>query len=779
MKLIYKIALNEIRYLFFSPVAWFLGVAFLLQCGYFYTSQLAQMAGYQDVAIGDNPKFEGFGISLTNVILLKGGLFSSVVGNLYLFVPLLTMSLINREINSGTIKLLYSSPIKPYHIVLGKYLAIVLYNLMLLGIVAIFLISSMFSIVHMDAGLIFSSMLALFLLICCYTALGLFMSSLSTYPIVSAISTFLIIFLLTAIGTIGQQYDFVRDLTYFLSANGRTDKMIAGLITSGDVIYYLLIIGMFLCFTLFRVKGAMESRPWLTKALQYVSVFVGVLAIGYITSRPAFMGYWDVTRNEVNTIHPNSQKVIKDFEKGEPLEVTLYVNLLGGGLDQGGLPENRKNYEISFWERYVRFKPEIKLKYVNYYDVADNDSMFFKMYPKKTVKEVAETVAKLKKVNLSNYESPKQIRKEIDLRPEGLRVVMQLKYKGRSTFLRTYDDPDFWPNEMNVSAAFKRLQQPIRPKFIFTSGNLERSVYKTGEREYHYQLNDISNRFSMTNLGFDTDSVNLDQQEIPKGIAALVIADPKTNLSAVKQEKIKRYIAEGGNTLILGEPGKQAMLNPVLTGLGLQLNPGTLIELTANETPEMVKPQLTKEGLSLSDQFILQRADLVRGKKMPELEILTPSVSEVAVVNSATGFKAQPILKTNPSRNAFNKIGKVVVDSVPPVYNPSGGDTKQKSYSTLLSLSREVKQKEQRVAVSGDADFMSKLRRGGGLFSIALFSWLDHNRLPIYIVPKTPVDVLLTISLRTAEIIKIVFVWILPAAIACMGAILLLRRKRK
>ena len=49
-----------------------------------------------------------------------GTFWLGLVGKLYLYLPLLTMGLMSREINNGTIKLLYSSPIKVREIVFGN-----------------------------------------------------------------------------------------------------------------------------------------------------------------------------------------------------------------------------------------------------------------------------------------------------------------------------------------------------------------------------------------------------------------------------------------------------------------------------------------------------------------------------------------------------------------------------------------------------------------------------------------------------------------------------------
>ncbi|HSC39567.1 MAG TPA: Gldg family protein, partial [Chitinophagaceae bacterium] len=563
--MIVKIARTELRNLFYSPVAWFLAVAFMVQCGYFYTNSLYGTAKWQEILLRNSPKFKDFGpVSMTlRVFLSPNSVFENALQNLYLFVPLLSMGLISREINNGTIKLLYSSPVKVRQIVLGKYLAVMMYNLLLLLIIGIFMVSGAFNIKAVDYGMLLSASLGFYLLVCAYSAIGLFMSSLTTYQIVSAIGSFIVIFMLSRIGGLWQKIDFVRDLTYFLSLSGRTSKMLMGLLVSRDVIYFAVIVYIFLGFTLLRLTGARESKPWYVKAKSYLIIMVSALAVGYISSRPSCTFYWDTTATQSNTIHPRTQAVIKELGK-DPLDVTLYTNILGHGTYQG-LPEQRNEYLSTLWDPYVRFKPDISFHYVYYYDYnssVDNGALL-KSFPGKTTRQMAEQMAEGYDEKMSRFQPPAAIHKTINLLPENYRLVMQLKYKGRTTFLRTFDDNIFWPKEPQIAAAFKRLTQARLPKILFVSGDLERSIYKNGEREYRFHSIAKDYRFSLINLGFDADTINLARTDIPADVTALVLADPKTVLSDVSLAKLRQYIDNGGNLLVLGEPGKQHVLNPL------------------------------------------------------------------------------------------------------------------------------------------------------------------------------------------------------------------------
>lgn len=125
------------------------------------------------------------------------------------------MGLMSRELQSGSIKLLLSAPVKIREIILGKYLSMVGYAVILVLILVIYASARALIIKNPDIKLILSGLVGIFLLTCTYSAIGLFMSSLTAYQVVAAISTLAVFAALKFIGSVGQGIDFVRDLTYF------------------------------------------------------------------------------------------------------------------------------------------------------------------------------------------------------------------------------------------------------------------------------------------------------------------------------------------------------------------------------------------------------------------------------------------------------------------------------------------------------------------------------------------------------------------------------------
>lgn len=775
MSIIFKVARAELRNLFFSPVAWVLAIIFMIQCAVIYTDVLYLWSKSQEMFI-QSPRFEFFAMSLTRMLFVDGGFFRTVAQNLYLFIPLLTMGILSREISSGSIKLLYSSPIKTRHIVFGKYLALMIFSLLLLLIMGVFLTAGYFNIKDADYGLLLAASLGLYLLICAYMAIGFFMSSITTYQIVAAIGTFAVIFILGKIGGLWQEIDFVRDLTYFLSMSGRATKMIDGLITSKDVFYFLIIIGMFLGFTLLKLKSGRQPSRWYITLSKCFAVLMVAVLMGYTTSRPGLVAYYDATASQANTLHPNIQKVVKEFGDA-PLEVTLYTNLLGENL-YFGIPAARNRYLTDLWEKYIRFKPNIEFKYEYYYDAAP-DSYLFKVYPTKTLQEIASDEAIRNDFDLADFKSPEAMRATINLAEENYQLVMQLKYNGKTTFLRTFKDPKVWPDDELVAAALARVLDKQMPTVLFLTGNLERDIHVKGEAGFFDYTLDRGNRGSLINYGFDLDTISLETNDIPqdtKQITALVVADPKIALGAVTQQKINNYIEEGGNVMILGEPKKTDHLNPILKPLGVQLMSGTLIKVSTHQKLDRFGAYVTKPATYLSDA---QRLILQRNARAEDTTFINgESIAPIEILETGNEFVKTPLLVTQP--DVWLKRGVLVNDSTPPLFNAQEGDLRADSFTTTMGLSRKINNKEQRIVVAGDVDFLTNKYKGGEyIFLSALISWLDFNKYPVYAPVAYPGDNLIIASSNTAGIFKKLFVWIMPAMVLLMGVIIIVRRKRK
>jgi ABC-2 type transport system permease protein len=645
------------------------------------------------------------------------------------------------------------------------------YNLIMAGLIVLCAIAAAICVPHFDYSHVFVGILGVYLLLCAYSAIGLFMSSLTTYQVVAAILTFVVLAFFSYVGGFFQGTDFLRDICYSLWIPNRPVKMLMGLLTTRDVIYFLAIMFMFIAFTISKLWMARTGKKTGYKIVRYVVISIAGMGITYLSSRPGWIGYWDATEIKMNTISQHSQDILKRMGD-DPVEITEYINALGDGFSYG-IPEKR-NEDMDRWEPFIRFKPNIHVHYVYYYDTLGVPITNFKLWEGKSAKFIFEELIRFQGYSPSMFKTPEEIRKMIDLRGEGHRVVMQVQYKGKKMWLRTFDDPRFWPSEPEISACFKRmLQDPAR--VVFAYDGYERSMDKLGDRDYKVLTNWKTFRLSLINQGYSMDSVSLAKDEIPDNIATLVLADRRTSYDTMALGKIRRYIDKGGNLLIAGEPKKRDVINPLLHELGIQMLDGQIVQKSEDYSFDLATSFMTPAAAALSLTLKFAQED--------STPISMPSLG--GLVYSHTGnFTVKPFLRTD-SEHAWNKMGSFVLDSAVLQFEAAHGDQKG-TFDAGLSLTRMVNGKEQRIFVSGDADWMSnaELSRGRMLtmnfaMSNVLFGWFSREEFPIDTEHPRSTDNSVWIRKVGIEIIKWTYFGIIPGAFLILGTVILIRRKRK
>jgi ABC-2 type transport system permease protein len=368
---------------------------------------------------------------------------------------------------------------------------------------------------------------------------------------------------------------------------------------------------------------------------------------------------------------------------------------------------------------------------------------------------------------------------------------MQLKWRGREAWLRVFDDSQAWPSETEVSIVLKRLQGATMPKVGFVTGNLERDINKMNDRDYAVLTNSPFFRYSMVNQGFDVQTVSLEAGPVPAEISALVLADPKLDLPPAARAALSEYINRGGNLLIAGEPGRQAQMNGLLKDLGVQLTEGTLMQESEDETPLLTWQQLAP----FAGTFYRP----LDGAAKDSIPVTMPGAAGITWTDSSA-FAIHPLLQSPPKvswnrRKPFDPETMVAAlvkpkdtalgKSAPGLitFAAADGDV-MGPVTTAVGLTRTIHNKEQRIIVTGDADFMNnkEVNRFGTanfVFCTGSFRWLTGGEYPIDASRPSAKDKRINVTLSQAEVLRIVYVWIVPGLLLAFGTILLIRRKRK
>lgn len=242
MNVTLAIANHELRRLFKSPLAWVIlaVVQFLLARQFLFWWEVFESRGSQ---------FSNYG--LTEII--GPNLYQGAAIILLLITPLLTSSSICEERRSGTISLLLSSPISITQLILGKFVSILAFMLLLLGMMTLMPLSLGMG-TQLDYFALLSGLIGLTLLVSAFIAIGLFVSTLTRSRNEAAILTFGLLYILLKLN-IGYEgnYEALTFILNYLSLLTHYSNFLQGLFDLSDVIYYLIMIVTFLVLSVWRL----------------------------------------------------------------------------------------------------------------------------------------------------------------------------------------------------------------------------------------------------------------------------------------------------------------------------------------------------------------------------------------------------------------------------------------------------------------------------------------------------------------------------------------------
>jgi len=242
----FSIAARELRSLFLSPLAWAILAVVSGICAWFFLA-------YLDFFLQMQPRLAALPGGPGAADMVIAPLFSTAATVLLLVMPLLTMRLISEERRAQTLSLLLSAPVSMSEIVLGKFLGVLGFVLVLLLIIAAMPLSLLAG-GGIDLGLWAAGVLGLLLLLASFCSIGLYLSTLTAQPVVAAVSTFGLLLLLWIINLTSASANGGGLLDY-LSLMSHFQPLLRGIFSSSDIVYYLLLIGTFLVLSIRRLDA--------------------------------------------------------------------------------------------------------------------------------------------------------------------------------------------------------------------------------------------------------------------------------------------------------------------------------------------------------------------------------------------------------------------------------------------------------------------------------------------------------------------------------------------
>ena len=724
---------KELRYLLYSPIGWIVAALFVASSSFQYSSTL--VAYFERLSGGVQPD------SFAEVLFTSGfnSVFQETIHHAYLLIPLICMAVFSRELQSESIKLLMSSPLRPSEMVLGKFLGVALYLLSFIGFLAFLVLISAAIIPNFDVMATIPGLLGLYLLFCAYSAIGVFFSSLTKHQVIAAIVTLATLFVLQSVERWFQTVPIVNELVAWVSIAGRANTLRAGLLSTPDVIYFLAIIASFLLFTILRVgsfRSGESTVQTLFKGLLCCSI---IIVLGWTFSLPQLSGYYDTTYDQRNSLAPETQALMSRIQG--PWEIETHANVLDD-IGWSSWPRNRVR-DRNRYSRYRHLNHELKMGYLMYYDIDGADGNFRRPGDGRSDAELVRRFSKRIGVNFDQLPSGPEFdeRTDLDLNAEEYRTLRVIRWRGREVILRHFDDAQEFPAERATAAALKRLLDG--PVVVgVTTGSGERSLVSMGPDGYRESFTRLGERWSLVNHGFEF--VDLGRsRSIPPEIEILVIADPRLSFDSEMLSSLIEFIETGGNMVLLIDPKTDESINSILLELGVTR--GQVVERS-----DLI------EGTT---DFLLAKAetgvfDSYWGDTNARLPVAIDEGTSLRPSGLESEFRIQPIITFE---------------------NQTLG----------LALERNVAGKNQRIVILGDADLFSNAnaqRRepvSNTATAFDTFHWLTNGDYPVQRTRRETVDRSIVVDGSALNVIRWALVGGLPLFLLFSGGALLNVRRRR
>ncbi len=251
--MIRTLAAREFNSLFRSPFGWVLLAVIQTSLAYLFVAQI-------DIFLTSiQPKSAG----LDNFPGVTGLIVAPLYGNagviMLLLTPLVTMRAISSERANRILPLLITAPLSFHEIVLGKYLGLLAFNLVIVAMITLMPLSLELA-TDLDYGKLAACILALILLTASFTAVGLWISSLADHPASAATATFGALLFLWVLDWSQVATDRSGGVLQYLSILGHFNDLRTGLISTTDLLYYFLVIAVFLSLAIRHLKNRRFSN---------------------------------------------------------------------------------------------------------------------------------------------------------------------------------------------------------------------------------------------------------------------------------------------------------------------------------------------------------------------------------------------------------------------------------------------------------------------------------------------------------------------------------------
>ncbi|HEY0200019.1 MAG TPA: ABC transporter permease subunit [Rhodanobacter sp.] len=251
----------ELRRLFVRPLAWVLAALTLTELAWRFVLLLGNFLSTQ-IRLAALPSGPGYTDMVSVPLLsslLTGGFLPFGLTELALFiVPLLAMSTLAGERSHGTLPLLFGSGLTPSSIVIGKYLALMVWLLLWLAL-TLAMPLALAHAAHFDWGKLAAATLGTVLLLAALGAIGVACSAFTAHPAIAAVASIMLTLALCIVQIGAQTMGISNGVINWIAMPTHLEPMLRGLVSTTDIVWFVLLMVLALALAAQRL-GADKER---------------------------------------------------------------------------------------------------------------------------------------------------------------------------------------------------------------------------------------------------------------------------------------------------------------------------------------------------------------------------------------------------------------------------------------------------------------------------------------------------------------------------------------
>ncbi len=513
--------------------------------------------------------------------------FYTLPFTLNLFIPALAMRLWAEDRKSGTFELLLTFPVRPQALVLGKYLAALVFYLMALS--STFTLPLMLSwLAPVDPGPVIGGYIGAALLGAFYLAVGAFLSALCKDQIVAfvltAVSTFFLFYLgtdLFAAPIDGWAPPLGTFLKEHLGAASHLGGFTKGVLDLHDTAYFLTAIALLLFLNGSFLGARMRQKAkWILSAATVLGAALFILLNVLWQTLP--QGRFDLTEGRIYTVSDVTKRILSRLPA--PVEARLYIT------PAESMPTALKSLQMDITDKLE----ELRL-------ASDGKFSFRVVNPDLSSKDEA-LMKEMKEEGITPFQVESIRQDEV-----GMKLIFStliLKEKEKREILPRLVPQALGDLEYQLLSRIHKMTLESPPRvavFAPVEGRpvaeeIDRILAGDGkEPEKTYEDDFKTATLLIRNNGYQAARVALTKEDgIPEGTKLLLLLAPGV-LSDEQKGQIERFLTGGGTVVVAAQPykfsyvrgesaleaapQKQAMdINTLLKRWGVQISEDILLD---------------------------------------------------------------------------------------------------------------------------------------------------------------------------------------------------------